>query len=307
MIESVKNTLSYQSLKLSELSSHAVLFYSQDKELNNNVALNFAKALVCKNKNGCGLCPACLQFNKNSHPDVYIINQSQIKVEDANLIISKLNTTAISGDIKVFVILNAENMNETAQNKLLKSFEEPNESTVFVLSCCKTDKLLPTILSRLNKIYVPKLNFDDKLKIADELKQQNMDISKYLNLNLTLTEMMNFCLNSTYQSTLAEIKKIFTNLKSSQDIPMVVSNIKDVDKALFLPILQDIILDCLNSNNKFDNETKLIFKSSFNEKALIKCLPLIEDAFKKQNANVNFSYILDNLLFNMLKEKFLCR
>ena len=33
----------------------------------------------------------------------------------------------------------------------------------------------------------------------------------------------------------------------------------------------------------------------------------IENSYKKQMANVNLSYILDNLLFNILKEKFLCK
>ena len=33
---------------------------------------------------------------------------------------------------------------------------------------------------------------------------------------------------------------------------------------------------------------------------------MIEESYIKQMSNVNFGYILDILLFNILKEKFLC-
>ena len=63
----------------------------------------------------------------------------------------------------------------------------------------------------------------------------------------------------------------------------------------------------INETNKFDYATIQIFKTNFSKKAMIKCLPLIENAYKKQMSNVNFSYIIDTLLFNILKEKFLCK
>lgn len=307
MIDCIKNTTVYKSLNLNNSFFHACLFYSFDKVLNNNVALNYAKSILCENKNGCGTCFACKQFDSNSHPDFVLIDQNQVKVEDANAIIDKLNTKPISAKHKVFVILNAENINETAQNKLLKSLEEPNESSIFILTSAKTDKLLPTVLSRLYKFYVPKLMRVDKSLIAGELKKTQIDISKYVDSDFSLTEMINYTTNQNYIQTLNEINKLFLNLKTSQDIPIVVSSLGAYDKNLFLPILEDIFLDCLNSKGKFDAQTLAIFKSNFNEKAIVKCLPLIEEAYKKQMSNVNFSYILDNLLFNILKEKFLCK
>ena len=307
MIKCIKNTSVYKSLNLFKTLSHAYLFYSTDQELNNNIALCFAKSLQCKTHSACEECNSCKQFDSSSHPDVTIINQDSIKVDDVNNIISKLNTLPISSERKVFVILNAEKMNETAQNKLLKSLEEPNSSNLFILTCTKTDKLLPTVLSRLSKHYIQKLDNQDKLMVSKELKTQNVDISKFLTTDFSLTEMINFETNDSHKKTLEAIKNIFTSLKTTADIPIVVSKVGNVDKSLFLPLLQDILLDCINAGGKFDYNTTQIFNTTFSKKAMVKCLPLIETAYKKQMSNVNFSYILDTLLFNILKEKFLCK
>lgn len=307
MIETLKDTQLYKSLNLTKEMHHAYLFSSIDKELNNNIALTFAKTLICENSTSCDVCRACQQFNSNSHPDFILLNQAAIKVEDANKIIEKLSTKPISNKVKVFVILNAENINDIAQNKLLKSLEEPNSSNIFILTSSKIDKLLPTILSRLHKIGLPKLSTYDKQIIKDELLQQGVDLQKYVSGDLTLTDIINFETNENYKNTLYAIQYVFENLKSSQDIPKVASSLPDFDKMLFLPILEKLFLSCLNKQKVFNSYLETLINSTFSEKAIIKCLPLVEDAYKKQMANVNFGYILDNLLFNILKEKFLCK
>lgn len=306
MIKSIKNTSAYKTV-VGKKDFHAYLFYSIDSELNNNIALAYAKSLVCLNNSACENCASCKQFNSSSHPDVYILNQPSIKVEDVAKLMDKLNTKPISASKKVFVILNAENINEIAQNKLLKSLEEPNEQNVFILSTTKTDKLLPTVMSRLHKVYVPKLNSYDKELISSELNEQNVDILKYSETDFTLTEIINFETNGEYKNTLANIEYLFSHLKTTADIPSVVSSLNSLNKDLFLPLLQEVFLSCLNDEKKFDKSLTMLIDVMFSKKALRKCLPLINDAYKKQMSNVNFNYILDNLLFNILKEKFLCK
>jgi hypothetical protein len=143
--------------------------------------------------------------------------------------------------------------------------------------------------------------------VAKELKEKGIDIFKYINTDLTLTQILNFEQDENYKKTIDGIKNLFINLKTTQDIPNLVSNLGDIDKNLFFALLQDVMLNALNDGNKFSAEINAIFNSTYTKKALTKCLPLIDEAHKKQSANVNFTYILDNLLFNILKEKFLCR
>ncbi len=308
MLESIINTSLYKNLNLEKNLLHSYLFYSSDAELNNIIALFFAKTLLCNSHTANDNCDACRQFDAKTHPDLTVLKQDSIKVEDVSKIIAKLNTLPISADKKVFVILNADTVNEISQNKLLKSLEEPNSSNIFILTTTKTDKILNTVMSRLNKIFVPSLQLHDKKIIADELKKQNIDISQYVNSNFTLTEMINLVNNSNFQNTITDIFNIFQNLNTTSDIPRVVSSLNLNDKSIFFSHLQDIVLSCIkNDYSKYDKALIDLINAKFPKKALIKSLPFIEDAYKKQMANVNFYYILDNLLFNMLKEKFLCK
>jgi len=308
MIESIKQTTAYKSLKLENNIAHAYFFYSADKELNNNIALLFAKSIVCDHKTGCNNCSQCNLFLSSSHPDVSILDKDSIKVEDANLMINKLSTKPLIAKKKIFVVLNAEQMNETAQNKLLKSLEEPNEQTIFILTTTKTDKILPTVLSRLSKFFIPKLTSQDKLLIKEELLSQNISIDKYVNIDISLSDIMNAEINQEYKNTLSQISNLIFSLSNSSDIPIVASKLNNVNKSQFFPIMQELFLASIRpAHSKFDSSILNHIKNTYSEKAIIKCIALIENAYKMQMSNVNFSYILDNLLFNMLKEKFLCK
>lgn len=304
MIESLKETSLYNSLNLTKTLHHAYLFTSIDKELNNSIAMLFAKSLICENNNICNTCFGCKQFDINSHPDFIMLNQDAIKVDDVNKIINQLSTKPISNNVKVFLILNAENINEISQNKLLKSLEEPNASNIFILTTTKIDKLLPTVLSRLHKVHLTKINHNDKLIISNELKSKNLDVGKFINSDISLTEFISYETNEETKKTLKAIKFIFENLKSSQDIPKVSSALPDFEKNLFYPLLQKLFISYINDENYFDEDLLNLINQNFSKKVIIKCLPLIEESYKKVMSNVNFGYVLDNLLFNILKEKF---
>jgi len=306
MIETIRHTNLYKTLNLLQNIHHAYLFSSSDKELNNSIAMSFANELFCEKKCNCNQCFGCKQFKNLSHPDFVLIDQSSVKVEDVSNIISKLDTKPISNDKKVFVILNSENINEIAQNKLLKSLEEPNSSTIFILTTCKVDKLLPTVLSRLHKITIPKLSKQDKITISNELQSIGVNVQNYIESNLSLTDIINFEIDENYKKTMSALSYLFQNLKSSQDIPIVANNLPEYDKSLFLMLMQKVFISIINNEKIFDQTLSQTITNNFSKKVLVKCLPLIEQAYKKQLSNVNFGYILDNLLFNILKEKFLC-
>ncbi len=302
MIKAIKNSQLYKSLDMKNNLSHAYLFYSNDAVLNNEVALTFANSIICKNGNACGQCNACLQFENKSHPDLFLIDNKSIKVEDISKMLDKMSTLPISAEYKVFIILNAENVNERAQNKMLKSLEEPNDRNIFIMTTSKLDKILPTILSRLKKVRVPNLNQEDKEMIGEELKTVGVDILPYENFE-TLTEMLNFT-NGKNLDTLHCITKIFENLNTTADIPSVVNSIGEIDKDLFFPLMQEMFMCVLKNNAQFAAKDVAPISLRFSPNVIIKCLPLIDDAYKKLKSNVNFTYILDNLLFNILKEKF---
>ncbi len=73
-------------------------------------------------------------------------------------ILKKLRLTSFEGGYKIMLIWMAEEMNETAANKLLKILEEPPEKTVFLLLVDNADKILTTIMSRTQLVKIPQIN-----------------------------------------------------------------------------------------------------------------------------------------------------
>lgn len=74
-----------------------------------------------------------------------------INVKEANQIQKKLALRAFEGGYRVFIVWNADLMNDDFANKILKNLEEPSPKTVFILVSNSPNTMLPTILSRVQK------------------------------------------------------------------------------------------------------------------------------------------------------------
>lgn len=83
--------------------------------------------------------------------------QAMIYAAESDAIVQKLSLTASRGGWRVLVVWHPELMNETAANKLLKILEEPPQRTAFVLVADRPDRLLPTIVSRTQRVAFPPL------------------------------------------------------------------------------------------------------------------------------------------------------
>lgn len=84
--------------------------------------------------------------------------QSLIGVAEANNLLSKLFTVSSQGGYRIVIIWLAEQMNQEAANKLLKILEEPPAGTIFILTANEPERMLPTILSRTQRIDMPPLS-----------------------------------------------------------------------------------------------------------------------------------------------------
>ena len=73
------------------------------------------------------------------------------------------------------VIENAELMNEAAANTFLKTLEEPNQSIHFVFLVKNATKILPTIKSRAQNYYCPKLV---DVNAAPDIEPETLDLAK---------------------------------------------------------------------------------------------------------------------------------
>ncbi len=81
-----------------------------------------------------------------------------ITAKEADKIVEKLSLKSYGEGYKTMIIWLPERMNEQASNKILKILEEPWERTLFILITERGDKLLPTIISRVQEVAVPRID-----------------------------------------------------------------------------------------------------------------------------------------------------
>jgi DNA polymerase-3 subunit delta' len=153
-----------QSLR--ERASQGLLFQGMKGVGKLDLAVNFARALLCQHPEGsgfaCGKCPSCHWFEQESHPDFRILQPDaeteeaeagkkpsrQISVDQIRGLADFMGMTAHQGGRRVVIIHPAEAMNTNAANALLKNLEEPPPGLLFILVTHKPQQLLPTLLSR---------------------------------------------------------------------------------------------------------------------------------------------------------------
>ena len=95
--------------------------------------------------------------------------QGIISKNESYDIIKKLNLKTFEAEFKIMIIWLPEKMNAASANKLLKILEEPPEKTLFLFVSENSGPILPTILSRLQLIKIPKI---DKNSMSQALEEK---------------------------------------------------------------------------------------------------------------------------------------
>ena len=103
---------------------------------------------------------ATAQIDSKSHPDVAYLEPEGakriIKVESMReRIVEPMSLAAFSGGWKVGVIIGADRMEAPSANAFLKSLEEPTPRTLYLMLTDQPDAILPTIVSRSQRIDLP--------------------------------------------------------------------------------------------------------------------------------------------------------
>src|SRR5665648_321203 len=133
--------------------SHAYLFTGPPGVGKTEAALAFAAALCC-NEGGCGVCPVCRRVREGIHPDVDLVSPEGtfITVDQIRGINHDTSLRPFESRSRVTIITEAEAMNTPAANAFLKTLEEPPPHAYFVLVTSAVERLLPTIVSRCQRV-----------------------------------------------------------------------------------------------------------------------------------------------------------
>ncbi|MGB8951060.1 MAG: DNA polymerase III subunit delta' [Candidatus Aminicenantales bacterium] len=125
-----------------------------------NMALVLAKALNCgrKKDDACDACASCSAINKQKFPDVLEIcpEGDVIKIEQIRFLKQTAYLKPMIGKKRVFIVDEAEKMNEESANSFLKILEEPPLYSHIFLVSSNPLLILPTIISRCQTLnFVP--------------------------------------------------------------------------------------------------------------------------------------------------------
>lgn len=112
----------------------------------------FAAALFCLNfnKEPCEKCPNCMKMKSGNHPDFYWMEPegNSIKNKQIETFHQFITLKPFLGEKKIIVIKDAHAMTISAQNKILKTLEEPPGDAVIIFVTDQIRSLLPTVISR---------------------------------------------------------------------------------------------------------------------------------------------------------------
>jgi len=149
---------------------HAYLFEGPPGVGKRAAALGLALALDCANApgRGCGSCEPCRRIEAGIHPDVptFAPEGTQLLIEQAKAIVALAQSRPHEAAARVIIVDDADTLNPSAANSLLKTLEEPAPRNHLVLCTSAPDRLLPTIRSRAQRVRFRALSDEALLRIA---------------------------------------------------------------------------------------------------------------------------------------------
>lgn len=297
--------------------SHAYMVISPDVFAVQNLFRLIACAVFCKD--ACTTCPVCKKVLNGNHADVKFINEDgkKIKVEDVAALIEDTETKPFERDNKLYFVNSADKMNPAAQNKLLKTLEEPQKAVSIFLGVGSESAILDTVKSRTKKITLDRFSAGD---IKDALISSGVAVGNATIAAACADGMLwrakEIASNSAFSETFDRAIFILNNLKKSSDVASFLND-KTLDKdnlPVFLDALSIVLRDMIaaktdknlimSKHKEWEIET---LSKGFSLDALSNILYLVNEERKKLSFYVGSTGVVENLLLGILEVKYKCQ
>lgn len=207
-----------------EKNSHAFLFVTNNVDRCYQDCIDIIKKVNCLRDSleNC-TCNVCNTIDKNTNPDVISVfpDGKEIKKDQVLEIIRKFSMKPSISKYSSYIIFNADKMNDSTANKLLKFLEEPEGKIIGFYITDKLQAILPTIKSRC-EIFNYRFGANSVLDILEITEEEYgsyydyaVQIIKMLNASpkyILMSESKTFAKKERFEieSILRIITKIYT-------------------------------------------------------------------------------------------------
>lgn len=199
-------------------------------------AKNLAQFLLCSERQkladlACGKCKDCSLFLAANHPDFYLLQRETnpktkkiaqfIAVEQIRQLSANLQLKSYSNNYKVVIILEAESMSLSAANSLLKTLEEPTPATLLMLVTAKPQLLLPTIISRCQRLHFNAATSEQARQWLQQQSVAKKEISSVLSLAAGAPLAALCALEQNWQQQRLELFNNMQQIAKGQQNPLI--------------------------------------------------------------------------------------
>lgn len=296
--------------------SHAYLLLTADATYLREYLKIFVQTVFCEDTDGgfCGKCRTCTLIEKETFTDVKIYPETvggKITADDVSALVEDSILKPYESDKKAYVITDVSLMTVAAQNKLLKTLEEPPENVYIFLGATSEYSVLPTVRSRVNVLSLPLFTAE---ALEDALRK-DCPIE---------TRLKTACVNS--DGTLGNAEKLYgddgfykvvelaentvKNLKNSKDVLSVSTSVtgSGADVNEYLSALEVIYRDMaayLSGGKPFSERDYVTLVSGYNLSSVIYALDKIAEAKKRKYFNNNETMLIERTLLSILEGKYI--
>lgn len=300
----IRNTNAYKIIygekKRGELS-HAYLIVCPDGVMLKTYMKLFASLIMCENDGACGECRPCRLIDKEAYADCdfYPKDGEKIKTADIDDLVSKTIIRPIESDIRMFVLVGAENMTAEAQNKILKTLEEPPRNVCILIGATTDNALLPTVKSRVKRLDVPPFSdgeirralgdeYPDKAKLESAIALGGGKIGSVIKAYTdgNAEKMQAFC------------REVLFSMRSSKDVAKYSSKINKDNIKDFISILKSEVANLLVKDNRKAEDYGYVTG------ALIAISDMLSEKERALYYNANAVMVADSVLLAILGEKY---
>ncbi len=300
--------------------SHSYMLISEDESSLPFFSQIFALNLMCLNsEKPCLKCSNCLKILNSNAVDVYYYPKGKnILVGDISEMLDTINLKPMDFDKKIYILNNVHKATIQAQNKLLKTLEEPPRNVIFILTATEENNVLPTIASRCKKLYMPLVDPQEIQQILNEdyINNVNLKVATEASLGY-LGKALNILQDNSFIYAYNVVLDMLENMNRVSDVLTYSSKIiEDKGKTeKYLDLLTIFFRDMLVIkagqkgliNNKSIGLKLETIAEGYSVRAITEILKIILKQKEKLRFNVNPVSIIDNLLVKILEVKYTCK